>query len=267
MRSSRLAHDRGANRIRLGLELLKVLHVPYGGRLDDFGHTIAEFARGQRQEPCSIDKYIVGLVKRANQVLAVRMVNRRFATDRRVYHRQQRRRNLHVLESTHERRSNKSHQVANHAATTGKHHGIARQAMLQHPVFHSRLGLATLALFTRRYFIRQKALVRPFRLLEGIPELVNRPQLSQVRVSHQHIGARRQLAQQGLYNMRHEMVAKLDLGIQTPQLMYSSATNGRLKRRRMVRRHFVVHVLVPAHRRWEMSQRRSCGWRKLRSWA
>ena len=144
------------------------------------------------------------------------MVNRRFAADRRVYHGQQRRRNLHVLKSTHERRSNKSHQVANHAATTGEHDGIARQAMLQHPVFHSRLGLATLALFTRRYFVRQKALVRTFRLLEGISELVDCPKLSQVSVSHQHIGARRQLTQQGLYNMRHEMVAKLDPGIQTP---------------------------------------------------
>ena len=46
MSSSRFAHDRGANRIGLGLELLKVLHVPYGGRLDNFGHAIAEFARG-----------------------------------------------------------------------------------------------------------------------------------------------------------------------------------------------------------------------------
>ena len=218
---ARLVAEHGrADRLGLALELVKVVGIPNRRRLHHLGHAVAELALRQSEEPCGVHKHKLRLVERANEVLAVGMVDRRFAADGRVHHGEQRRRNLHILKAPHElvsasstyRRRYKAHQVAHHAATAGQHDRVACQAVRQHPVLDACLGLAALALLARWQHVCEYARCVAFWpiLLKRFAELVNHAERLEMGVGEQHIRARRQLSVQRLHNVRHQVETQLD---------------------------------------------------------
>ena len=87
--------------------------------LDDLVEAGAELAARQRGEQLRIDRHRQGLMKRADQVLAERVVDADLAADRAVHLRQQRRRHLHDRDAAQERRGRKAGDVADHPAADG----------------------------------------------------------------------------------------------------------------------------------------------------
>ena len=69
--------------------------------LDDLGHAIGELAGRKGFEESRVDEDVLGLPEGANQVLAMRSVDGRLATDARVDHSEECRRNLDKSDATH----------------------------------------------------------------------------------------------------------------------------------------------------------------------
>lgn len=166
------------------------------------------------------------------------------------------------------RSSDKADQVANHTATTRHHDRVARQAVLEHPVLHSRFRLAALALLARRKLVDKDARRRTRRTvaLKGAQELVHNAEALQVGVGDQHIGARRKLGQERLHNVRNEVEAELDARIEAPQLMDRRTTHRRVMRRRVVRRHLAAPGVAHGRESEEMwrSAAKACWKTRLR---
>ena len=87
--------------------------------LHDFVETRAEFTPRQCLEQQRIDDDERRLMKRADQVLAERVVDADLAADRAVDLREQRRRHVHQRDAAQERRGGESRGVADHAAADG----------------------------------------------------------------------------------------------------------------------------------------------------
>ena len=68
------------------------------------------------------------LMKRADEILARRRVDAGLAADRRVDHREQARRHLHVRHAAHERRGDEAGEVADHAAAERDDRRVAPEA-------------------------------------------------------------------------------------------------------------------------------------------
>ncbi len=82
----------------------------------DLGIAGAEFARRQRVEQRRVGDHQRGLMKRADQILALRGVDAGLAADRGVHLRQQRRRHLHEVEAAPHAGGGKAGKIADHAA-------------------------------------------------------------------------------------------------------------------------------------------------------
>ena len=91
----------------------------------DFGISGAELARRQRVERRRIGDHQHRLMKRAEQVLALRRVDAGLAADRRIHLRQKRGRHLHEIDPAAQHRSGKAREIADHAAAERDHQIVA----------------------------------------------------------------------------------------------------------------------------------------------
>lgn len=137
--------------------------------LDDLGHAIREFARGEGLEEGGVDEDVLGLPERADEVLSVRRVDRGLAPHARVDHCEESRRDLHEthaahaavpecaeLEESEKRNGKKTHNVA---ATKP-----ARSPMTPPP--SARITVSRVHLFRRR---KSSIAALPSRLFEVSP--------------------------------------------------------------------------------------------------
>ena len=95
-----------------GEKRLVAEHAVFG----DLGVAGAELARRQRVEHGGIGHHQYRLVKRAEQILAVRRIDPGLAADRGIDLRQQRGRHLHEIDAAAQDRGGKAGEIADHAA-------------------------------------------------------------------------------------------------------------------------------------------------------
>ncbi len=93
--------------------------VDDGAVLDHLGQAGGQLALGQRVQGAGIGQYHVGLVERADHVLAQRVVDARLAADRGIDLRQQGGGHLDEVDAAHVRRGGEAGQVADDAAAEG----------------------------------------------------------------------------------------------------------------------------------------------------
>ena len=94
--------------------------------LDDLCESRAQLARRQRGERGRVGDHESGLVERANQVLAAGVVDAGLAADGRVDLGEQRRRQLHEVDSALVAGRRKAGEIAHHSAAEREHRAIAR---------------------------------------------------------------------------------------------------------------------------------------------
>src|SRR5574340_1149945 len=99
--------------------------------LDDFREPGAEFARRQGLEGVDVGDHRERLVKRADHVLAVTVVDAGLAADGGVHLREQRGGHLEIVDAALVAGSGKAGEAADHAAAERDQHGIAAEMMLQ----------------------------------------------------------------------------------------------------------------------------------------
>ncbi len=104
-----------------GEEGLIAEHAIFG----DFGVAGAELARRQRVQHRRIGDHQHRLMKRAEQVLALRRVDAGLAADRGIHLRQQRGRHLHEIDAAAQDRRCKAGEIADHAAAERDHQIVA----------------------------------------------------------------------------------------------------------------------------------------------
>ena len=95
--------------------------------LDDLGQAGAELGAGQGAQEIRIDQHKLGLFERAHQVLARRQIDRHFAADAGIHHRQQAGGDLDERHAAQPRGRDESRQIADNAAAEGDHRLIARE--------------------------------------------------------------------------------------------------------------------------------------------
>ena len=119
------------------------------------------------------------------------------------------------------RSRDEANQIADHATTQCEHHGVAREALVQHPVLNCRLRLAVLAVFAGRDDVRQEPRFARVHacMVECSAHTVDYAELREVRIRDKHVCAGRQRRQERRGDMRHEVVAELNSCLQAPQLM------------------------------------------------
>ena len=96
-------------------------HAVFG----DFGIAGAELARRQRVEHRGVGDHQQRLVKRAEQILALRRIDAGLAADRGIDLRQQRGRHLHEIDAAAQDRRGKAGEIADHAAAERDHQIVA----------------------------------------------------------------------------------------------------------------------------------------------
>lgn len=69
--------------------------------LDDFCHAIGKLSSGEGLEERSVDEYIFWLPKRADEILSVRRVDRGFASNTGIHHREESGRDLDEAHASH----------------------------------------------------------------------------------------------------------------------------------------------------------------------
>ncbi len=109
-------------------------HVGNRPVFDDFGQTCRQLPRGQGGQAVEVAQHQAWLVERADHVLALGVVDGRFAAHAGIDLGQQRGRDLHEGHAAHIAGSGKAGHVANHAAAQGKEHGFAVAAVFQQAV-------------------------------------------------------------------------------------------------------------------------------------
>ena len=97
--------------------------------LDDLGEAGAQLAIGQGAERVGIGEHRGGLMKRADEILAARVVDAGLAADRRIHLREQRGRDLHEGDAALVTGGGEAGHVADHAAAERDDAGIAREAV------------------------------------------------------------------------------------------------------------------------------------------
>ena len=98
--------------------------------LDHFREARLHFASRQGQEQVDVEQNKLRLVKRADDVLRHRMVDRYLAADRAVVGKD-RRRDLHEADPAHEARRSEAGEIADHASSKGNDRRIAIKARLE----------------------------------------------------------------------------------------------------------------------------------------
>ena len=97
--------------------------------LDHFRDTRGEFARRQRLQRADIGDHRLRLIKRADHVLAERMIDAGLAAHRRIDLREQRGRHLDERHAAHVAGGGKTRHVADHAAAQRNQRGLAVGAL------------------------------------------------------------------------------------------------------------------------------------------
>src|SRR5215467_13158461 len=118
----------------MGLEHLKQFSVENHTILDNFCPSFAIDTLWQRQKHCRIDHHQPGLVISANEILAQRVIDTRFAADSGINLGEQRRRNLDQRHTALIARSHEAGQVANNATSYSNDRLPALGLMLHEPV-------------------------------------------------------------------------------------------------------------------------------------
>ena len=113
--------DVGVIGFQPGEKRLVAEHAVFG----DFGIAGAKLARRQRIEHRGIGDHQNRLVKRAEQILALRRIDSGLAADRRIDLRQQRGRHLHEIDAAAQDRRGKAGEIADHAAAERDHQIVA----------------------------------------------------------------------------------------------------------------------------------------------
>ena len=94
----------------------KEVRVTDDAVLDDLTEPRCNLPRGQRPQQIQIHKDGIGLIERADEVLAERMVDGDLAADTGIYLREEARRHLNERNAAHIARRNEARKVADHAA-------------------------------------------------------------------------------------------------------------------------------------------------------
>ncbi len=142
---------KGNNVAIIGFEPGKEIDVAEQAVLDDFGITTADFARGQGRQNIEVAKHQTRLPESADQVLALLMVDRRLAADRRIDLGQDGCRDLDEVDTAHIDGAGKARQVADDAAAERDDDVLAVEAGLQHGVQHELQAVIGFRLFAGRH--------------------------------------------------------------------------------------------------------------------
>jgi hypothetical protein len=204
--------------------------------LDHLGHAVAEFALRQRLQVRGVDKDKRRLVEGADEILALWRVDGRLAADGAVDHGEQRRGHLHVAHAAHERGSDEAAEVADDAAAEGDDDGVARDALRQHPVLQLGLCRAALAALARRDGAREDARGAAGGTQLGVQRIEQRGRMQRgkARVGQQDVGAAGHLLDEHVGDVRGEVEAEMDGGVETADDVDVCARR-RAHGRRMVR--------------------------------
>ena len=121
-------------RRHVGIEPVEKARVRDQPVLDHFGEPGTQLARRQRAERRRVRQHGPRLVKRADQVLAARVIHARLAAHRRIHLREQGRRHLHEIHAALVAGGRKTGHVPHHSAAERDHAGVA-----VHPSLHQRV--------------------------------------------------------------------------------------------------------------------------------
>ncbi|KAI3485871.1 hypothetical protein L1887_50669 [Cichorium endivia] len=215
--------DGGADGGSAGLELGKVDGVPDGGCLDHLSHAVAELSGREGLEPGSVDEDVVRLVEAADEVLAERVVDGGLAADGRVDHGEEGGGDLDKLETTHEGGCDEADEVANHTAADGEYDSVASDAVLEHPVLDVVLALTRLGALARRDDLGEEPPgVGGVEGVGGLFELSaegggDAASGLEVLVGDEDVGGGGEGSQKGLCDVRDEVVAEMDGGVEAAE--------------------------------------------------
>ena len=140
----------GKDLVAIGLQPVEEFRIAQHAVFDDFGIAGAELALRQRVEHLGVGDHQHRLMKRAEQVLAVRRVDAGLAADGGVHLRQQRRRYLHEIDAATDDRGGEAGEIADHAAAERHDQIVALDLrgdqpladLLEHGVALGRLAFA-----------------------------------------------------------------------------------------------------------------------------
>ena len=116
---------------------------------DHLGHAVGKGTVRQGGEHRGVDQHQPRLVKRADQIFALRQVDARFAADRGIHLREQGGRDLAERHAAQEGRRGKAGDVAHHAAAQRDDQILAGHARGEHVVVDALHGRKTLVLLAR----------------------------------------------------------------------------------------------------------------------
>ena len=141
----------GQQRVDVRLEPAEEMRVEDRAVLHHLGEAGAQFAVGQGAQHGGVGDHRARRMEGADQVLALRQVDRGLAADRGVDHRQQCRRQLHAVDAAHPAGRGEAGQIADHATAERDHGGIARRAQRGQRVQAFAEARQRLFLFARRH--------------------------------------------------------------------------------------------------------------------
>ena len=118
--------------------------------LDDLREPLIEFAVWQRFQNVDVINHERGLMECANQIFPRARVDSGFPADRAVNHRQQRRWNLDMRNTTVINRRHESRNVANHPASKTNNKRLPVKTRGNHPVANRARLLKRLRFLARR---------------------------------------------------------------------------------------------------------------------
>ncbi len=147
--------------IHIGFNPVKEIKVGDGPVLDNLGQTCTQFAGGQGVQHVQVTHDQLWLVKRANHVLAKRMVDGRLAAYRGIDLGQQGRGYLHKRHTAHVTRRSKTGHVTNHATAQRKQDSFPVTAVFQQRVKNQLQGLPVLIDLAIRKHSQQHLFVVP----------------------------------------------------------------------------------------------------------
>jgi len=121
------------HRVRMLLEVGEEVRIVDDAVLDDLAEPRRDLALRQRFHHGEVHEDALGLVERADEVLAERVVDGHLAADARVDLRQKARRQLHERHAAHVRRRDEAREVADDAAAEREDRRLAVEAELDGP--------------------------------------------------------------------------------------------------------------------------------------
>jgi len=134
-----------------------------GSHTQPYLMTSASPAESSRSGSVDVRDDAFGLIERADQILAARMIDAGLAADRGVDLREQRGRNLHVADAALIAGGRKACDIADHAPAQGEHGGVAVHFLRHQRIEYQARGMQRLVLLA----FRQDAFGDPARVEPG----------------------------------------------------------------------------------------------------